>query len=91
MKKPYKSLANGDFEKLKDIKAGEYICKNTRSKYFSHCVFLVTDEKTETARKIVNLATGKTVYCNENEEVEHIYAFLTVGSKEEVENACPSF
>lgn len=78
-------LANGTIEKLKDIKAGEYICKPTKSKYFSRCVFLVTNEKTETARKIVNLATGKTVYCNENEEVEHIYAFLTVTSKEEAE------
>lgn len=83
MKKPYKSLANGDFMKLKDIKAGELICKRTGSKYFSHCVFLVTNETTETARKIVNLATGKTAYCNENEEVEHITAVLTVTSKEE--------
>lgn len=83
MKKPYKSLANGDFIKLKDLKAGDFICKDTKSKYFSHCVFLVTNEKAETARKIVNLATGKTVYCNENEEVEHINVILTVTSEGE--------
>jgi hypothetical protein len=82
MKKSVKSLANGDFEKLRDIKGGEYICKNTRSKYFSHCIFLVTNERTETARKIVNMATGKAVFCNEEEEVEHIYGVLTIMSKE---------
>jgi hypothetical protein len=80
-----KKIANGTIEKLKDIKAGEFICKDTKSKYFSRCIFLVTNEKTETARKIVNLATGKTIYCNENEEVEHIYTILTVTSKEEAE------